>query len=44
MTMSTIGYGDVTPANPVEQIVASIFMLIGALFYAYIISEVNQHP
>lgn len=31
MTMSTIGYGDITPANPVEEVVASIFMLIGAL-------------
>ncbi len=29
VTMSTVGYGDVTPQTPIGQIIASILMLIG---------------
>jgi len=42
MTMTTIGYGDIAPTNAMEEIVASIFMLIGALFYAYVITTVTE--
>jgi CRP-like cAMP-binding protein len=40
MTVTTIGYGDVQPKTDVERIIALIFMMLGASFYAYIVGSV----
>jgi len=42
MTMSTIGYGDITATTALERIAASLMMLGGALFYAFVISSVTE--
>ena len=39
-TMTTVGYGDITPARTVEYIVAMRIMLLGASMYAFIIGNV----
>lgn len=36
-TMTTVGYGDITPSRTVEYALASIIMLLGASLYAFII-------
>lgn len=36
-TMSTVGYGDITPNRTIEYLMASVVMLIGASVYAFII-------
>jgi len=40
MTMSTIGYGDVTPQTDVERIYVTIGMVLGAAIYAYMVGNV----
>jgi hypothetical protein len=39
-TMTTVGYGDITPARTGEYIVAAGVMLLGASLYAFIIGSV----
>lgn len=39
-TMTTVGYGDITPHRNVEYVFTSIMMLIGASMFAYIIGNV----
>jgi Ion transport protein/Cyclic nucleotide-binding domain len=39
-TMTTIGYGDITPSRDLEYIVAMVIMLLGASMYAFIIGNV----
>jgi len=39
-TMTTVGYGDITPGLDREYLFASLVMLVGASFYAYIIGNV----
>ncbi len=39
-TMTTVGYGDITPARNPEFIAAMIIMLLGASMYAFIIGNV----
>jgi hypothetical protein len=39
-TMTTVGYGDISPARTSEYIIAMIVMLLGASMYAYIIGNV----
>lgn len=39
-TMTTVGYGDITPNHATEYIVAMIVMLIGASLYAFLIGSV----
>ena len=36
-TMTTVGYGDITPSISVEYLLACVIMLIGASLYAFII-------
>jgi hypothetical protein len=36
-TMTTVGYGDITPNRTIEYAMASVIMLIGASLYAFII-------
>jgi hypothetical protein len=39
-TMTTVGYGDITPARNVEYVLSAIIMLMGASLYAFIIGSV----
>ena len=39
-TMTTVGYGDITPARSFEYILAAIIMLMGASLYAFIIGSI----
>jgi hypothetical protein len=39
-TMTTVGYGDITPVLDREYLFASFVMLVGASFYAYIIGNI----
>ena len=39
-TMTTVGYGDITPARPAEYLFAAVIMLMGASIYAFIIGSV----
>lgn len=39
-TMTTVGYGDITPQRPSEYVIAMIIMLLGASMYAFIIGNV----
>ena len=39
-TLTTVGYGDITPQNPQERIYASIIMIAGIFIYSYIIGAV----
>jgi hypothetical protein len=39
-TMTTVGYGDITPARSVEYVLSAIIMLMGASLYAFIIGSV----
>jgi len=41
MTMSTIGYGDISPVTSAERIVCSFMMLIGAGIYAYVVGSIT---
>lgn len=40
-TMSTNGYGDVVPKNTVERAVAIVIMMVGVLFFGYVISSLS---
>lgn len=40
MTLTTVGYGDVTPVTDFERSIVSGFMLIGAILYAYIVGSI----
>lgn len=40
-TMTTVGYGDVVPVNDVERAVATLFMLLGASCFGYIVGSVS---
>jgi len=40
-TITTIGYGDVTPNTTIERIYTTIIMLMGAAIFAYLLSNVN---
>jgi hypothetical protein len=39
-TMTTVGYGDITPSRSVEYILTMIVMLLGASMYAFIIGQI----
>ncbi len=39
-TLTTIGYGDITPAEPVQFIFVIVIMLIGAAIYGFIIGNI----
>lgn len=39
-TMTTVGYGDITPQNTAEYIITMIVMLLGASLYAFIIGNI----
>lgn len=39
-TMTTVGYGDITPERTAEYLLASFIMLLGASLYAFIIGSI----
>jgi len=39
-TMTTVGYGDITPANTSERIYACVAMILGATIFGYVIGNV----
>jgi len=39
-TMTTVGYGDITPARTVEYVFSSLVMLLGASIFAFIIGSI----
>ena len=41
MSLTSIGYGDITPQRMSEYIVCTICMLIGGFFWAYAIGNVS---
>merc|ERR550532_2879854 len=41
-TMTSVGYGDVTPANIVERIVCILILFISGLVWACVIGEVSS--
>ena len=41
-TLSTVGYGDITPANTIEMCVCIIVMLGGVFFYSYTIGTITS--
>ena len=42
MTLTTVGYGDITPANDQERWYALMSLLVGALVFGYILSSVGD--
>ena len=41
VTLTTVGYGDITPVNRVERTYATFTVLIGAMSFAYMIGEIG---
>ena len=41
-TLTTVGYGDITPANNAERVYALVCLLIGALVFGYILGAVGE--
>ena len=41
-TMTTVGYGDITPQNSDEYIFASFMMIIGATVFGYVVGNVSR--
>ena len=42
MTLTTIGYGDVSAQNSTEQVFAAIIMLLGGGVYAYVVGGLRM--
>jgi hypothetical protein len=42
VTLSSVGYGDITPATPAEKGFVVMAILVGAFLYAYIIGEFSD--
>ena len=42
VTISTVGYGDITPTNETEAIVTIFLVFIGVSMYSYIISRLTS--
>ena len=41
VTLTTVGYGDITPTNPLETLYASFAVITGALCFAYIVGDIG---
>ena len=41
-TLTTVGYGDITPTNDAERAYATIALLIGALVFGYILTDIGS--
>eukprot|EP00927_Polykrikos_kofoidii_P034468 TRINITY_DN2924_c0_g1_i1.p1 TRINITY_DN2924_c0_g1~~TRINITY_DN2924_c0_g1_i1.p1 ORF type:complete len:790 (-),score=128.39 TRINITY_DN2924_c0_g1_i1:16-2349(-) len=42
-TISTVGYGDITPATDVQRVVAMVAMVLGGTFYAAVIGAITSY-
>ena len=42
MTLTTIGYGDITPKNDSERMFALLCFLLGALVFGYTLSSIGE--
>jgi hypothetical protein len=42
MTMTTVGYGDISPENQREALVAMLAMLVGSLMFGYSINSIGE--
>lgn len=40
MTISTVGYGDITPANDHERVFVIFGILVGASYFSYVVGSV----
>ena len=40
-TLTTVGYGDITPTSDIERQYATIALLVGAMVFAYLIGEIG---
>ena len=41
-TLSTVGYGDLTPQTNFEKIVGMFIMILGVAFFSYIMGNFND--
>ena len=41
-TLSTVGYGDLTPSNNLEKVVGIIIMILGIAFFSFIMGNFND--
>ena len=41
MTITTVGYGDISATTQAEMIVVTVFMVFGAMFFSYIVANVT---
>ena len=41
-TLTTVGYGDITPQNDAERLYTSVALLIGALVFGYILTDIGS--
>ena len=39
-TMTTVGYGDITPYNDIDKVLAITAMVVGILLYGYILGAI----
>jgi hypothetical protein len=42
VTMYTVGYGDITPSNSIEQLSTMIFIFLGNLVFSYSITTIGN--
>jgi len=42
-TIATVGYGDITPVTTAERIVAMVMMLLGVMFFGFLIGAVGEY-
>ena len=40
--MSTVGFGDITPIGPGEEIAITFVIICGVLFYGFLISSIQE--
>ena len=41
-TLTTVGYGDITPTNQTERLYATFMMIIGASFYGFVVGAISS--
>ena len=42
VTCTTVGYGDITPTNYYEMILACVVMLVGVSLFSYILGNLSS--